>query len=79
MNQRFDMIWFGRMGLNHEGKTATQGCEAKQGGPDRNGPNTHFLALYPENSLRILRLRAERKHQRSTRESLPGVRQPKLR
>ena len=27
MNQRFDMISFGRMGLNHEGKTATHCCE----------------------------------------------------
>lgn len=45
MNQRFDMIWFGRMGLNHEGKTATQGCEAKHGGRQATAPFTHFLAL----------------------------------
>ena len=69
MNQRFDMIWFGRMGLNHEGKTATQGCEAKHGGRTGTADFTHFSALYPENSLRILRLRAEEGHQRSTRES----------
>lgn len=50
MNQRFDMIWFGRMGLNREGKTATQGCETKRGA-HRKGPYTHFFWLVTEGTL----------------------------
>jgi hypothetical protein len=42
------MIGFGRMGLNREGKTATQGCETKRGA-HRKGPYTHFLARHRGN------------------------------
>lgn len=47
MNQRFDMIWFGRMGLNREGKTATQGCEAKHGGAGQGRPKHTLFGSLP--------------------------------